>query len=260
MPAYRPECIDTKPALILPEVVDESKWRRGRHMFLDDKDQYIFAFNGAVRSWFAYNTKLVNPHEIRSYWDLLSPKWKGRIVGLDPTSSGAGSPLRFLYYHPELGPKFVSRLLTETDITVSRDMRQNPDWLGTGKFALSVLTAVSRTGFDEAKKQGLPIDWFGPKSFREGAAVNSAGGNVGLLNRAPHPNAAKVAVNWLVSREAQIAYQKIGAEADSLRIDIPKDDVPSYSRRLGGVKYIVLDERMDIQPIRKFIAEVWKRN
>ena len=28
----------------------------------------------------AYNTKLVNPAEIKSYWDLLNPKWKGKIV------------------------------------------------------------------------------------------------------------------------------------------------------------------------------------
>jgi len=258
---YKAKALDPiKPALILPEVVDESNWWRGKHVYLDEEDQYIFAFNGAVRSWFAYNTKLVNPNEIRSYWDLLNPKWKGKIVGLDPTSSGAGSPLRFLYYHPELGPEFIRRLLTETDITVSRDMRQITDWLATGKFAISVLTAVSRTGLDEAKKQGLPIDWFGPKTFKEGAVVNSASGNVGFLNRAPHPNAAKIALNWLLSRETQIAYQKIGSEADSLRIDIPKDDVPSYARRVEGVQYIVLDEKMDSKPIRKFVSEVWKKN
>lgn len=257
---YKGKALDAiKPALILPEVVDESKWWRGKHMYLDDEDRYIFAFNGAVRSWFAYNTQLVNPKEIKSYWDLVNPKWKGKIVGLDPASSGAGAPLRFLYYHPELGQEFIKRLLNEMEITVSRDMRQITDWLGTGKFAISVLTAVSRTGLDEAKKQGLPIDWFGPKTFKEGAPLNSASGNVGLLNRAPHPNAAKIALNWLLSREAQIAYQKLGAEADSLRMDIPKDDVGPDSRRVEGVKFIVLDERMDIQPIRKFVSEVWKK-
>jgi hypothetical protein len=40
------------------------------------------------------------------------------------------------------------------------------------------------------------------------------------------------------SREGQILYQKIWEKADSLRIDIPKDDVPSYSRRVEGVRSI----------------------
>lgn len=258
---YKAKALDPlKPALLLPEVIDESKWWRGKHMYLDDEEQYIFAFNGAVRSWFGYNTKLVDPREFRSYWDLLAPKWKGKIVGLDPASSGAGAPLRFLYYHPELGPDFIKRLLTETDITVSRDMRQITDWLATGKFAISVLTAVSRTGLDEAKQQGLPVDWFGPKTFKEGVVINSASGNVGFLNRAPHPDAAKVALNWLLSREAQIAYQGIGGEADSLRIDISKDDVRPYARRIEGGKYIVLDEKMDLKPIRQFVGEIWKKN
>jgi hypothetical protein len=45
---------------------------------------------------------------------------------------------------------------------------------------------------------------------------------------APYPNAAKVFLNWLLSREGQIALQKLVENGrNSLRIDIPKDDVPS---------------------------------
>lgn len=144
-------------------------------------------------------------------------------------------------------------------MTASRDSRQIVDWLATGKFAVSGLTVVRRTGLDVAKKQGLPVNWFDAGHFREGVELAPQSANVGLLNRAPHPNAARVAINWLLSREGQIVYQNVFPTHDSLRIDIPKDGIASYARRVEGPKYHLSDERIDNAPISKFVNEVWKR-
>jgi len=249
-----------KPALILPEVLDKSKWWKGEHHYRDDEEQYIFAFNLVPRHTWAYNTKLVNPSEIKSYWDLLNPKWKGKILLQDPTLQNPLGILRFHYYHPELGPEFIRKLLTEMDVTASRDLRQIGDWLATGKFAISGLTEVSRTRLDVAKKQGLPVDWFSAQQFKEGVSLGTQNGSVALLNRAPHPNAARVAINWLLSREGQMIFQKVLGDVDSLRIDIPKDGIASYARRVEGPKYHLPDERIDNAPILKFVNEVWKRS
>jgi ABC-type Fe3+ transport system substrate-binding protein len=46
--------------------------------------------------------------------------------------------------------------------------------------------------------------------WHEGGGSSAAGGTLGIPTRAPHPNAAKVFVNWLLSREGQIALQKLG--------------------------------------------------
>ncbi len=63
-----------KPALMLPDVVDESKWLNGRHHYADAEGQYVFMFEGSVSGLGVfYNTKLVDPKEFRSYWDLLNP-------------------------------------------------------------------------------------------------------------------------------------------------------------------------------------------
>jgi len=82
-----------------------------------------------------------------------------------------------------------------------------------------------------------------------------------LRQPSPHPNAAKVALNWLLSCEGQMAYQKFGYDKDSLRIDIPKDNVPARVRRSKGVDYLVLAgpgfKNMD--PINKIISEVWRK-
>ena len=76
---YQAKALDPlKPALMLPEVVDESKWWEGRHDYLDKERNYIFSFNGVSRVDVVYNKELVDPKELKSYWDLLNPKWKGK--------------------------------------------------------------------------------------------------------------------------------------------------------------------------------------
>src|SRR5215472_7767217 len=96
--------------------------RRAIHFYLSRK---------CARRENAYNTKLVNPKEIKSYWDFLDPKWKGKIVAYDVSRvSTIAHSLRFLYNHPDLGPEFIKRFFGEMDITYSRDERQMIDWLG----------------------------------------------------------------------------------------------------------------------------------
>jgi hypothetical protein len=78
-----------RPLLVLPEVVNESVWFEGKHHYYDPEDRYIFAFEGTPRSGeLTYNTKLVGPEDIRSFWNLLDPKWKGKIVTIDPLVAG----------------------------------------------------------------------------------------------------------------------------------------------------------------------------
>ncbi len=247
------------PNLILPEVVDESKWLGGKHEYVDKERKYLFASNAILQSYFYYNTKQVNPEELKSFWDLLSPRFKGKIAIYDPTRPGNETPLRFVYYHPQLGPEFLRRLVTEMEPTMSRDRRQIADWLASGKFAVVFSTGISNT-IHTAKKQGLPVAAFGPKSFKEGTALGAGSGAIGLINKAPHPNAARVAINWLLSREGQIAYQRVSKDADSRRIDIPKDMVSADVRRVDGVTFMVPEkaEWMDMEPIYSFVKKAMR--
>ena len=98
--------------------------------------------------------------------------------------------------------------------------------------------------------------------YRDTSGLAGEGGAISLMNKAPHPNAARVFINWLLSREGQITAQRALAEygsdaLDSLRIDIPKDDVPPSHRRVEGVRYINLEDpsRRDMRPIYKLIGE-----
>jgi iron(III) transport system substrate-binding protein len=250
-----------KPALLLPEVTDTSKWYEGKHHYTDPEAQYIFSYVGsATYGSVSYNTKLVDPKEFKSYWDLLNFKWKGKIISRDIRVPGPGSGNARLFYHlPDVGPSFIRKLYGEMDVTLFRDYRQGSDWLAVGKAAICFFCEV-----DVSKQQGLPVDMFGPGVFKEGGGLVQQFGTLGLVNRAPHPNAAKVFINWLLSRKGQIALQKkmMNTEnpADSLRIDIPKDDVPIQYRRIEGIKYLDTSkpEWQDMKPILEVMNEALK--
>lgn len=256
---YRAKIVQPiRPALILSEVLDQSHWWEGKHKYGDPDGQHIFVYEGtATTGGISHNTRLVQPKEFRSYWDLLDPKWKGKIVSRDPRDPGPSSgPLRLFYYHSEIGPKFIQRLYSEMDITLTRDFRQPVDWLAQGRFTLCLFC----NEIEVANRQGLPVDTL--RSFKEGGGLISRFGTLALMGRAPHPNAARVFINWYLSRKGQIALQREIARSgssvpDSLRVDIPKDDVPPENRRMAGVRYIDTDlpERIDMRPIHKLITD-----
>jgi iron(III) transport system substrate-binding protein len=232
-----------KPLLLLPEVLDTSVWYEGKHHYDDPESRYIFVFEGTVRSGdITYNTKAVNAGEIKSYWDLLNPKWKGKIASVDPLVSGPISAAQiFFYKHPDLGAEFLRRFHAETDLTILRSNEQMLDWLSAGKYAFG----IGARNVDDAIMQGLPLAQFQPGSLKEGSSVTAYNGTLSLFNRAPHPNAAKVAANWLLSREGQTAWldanYKSGGLYDSLREDIAKDKVSSVARRVKGAKFLWLE-------------------
>jgi len=251
---YRAKILDSvRAALILPEVIDESKWWSGQHQYIDPENRYIFAYLGNVDQYLSYHTKSVEPGEIRSYGDFLHPKWKGRILSRDPKISGSQRiGLRMIYHTPELGGEFIRRLYGEMDVTITQEIRQATDWLAHGKFAICFFCSEIL----RAKNQGLPVDEFRTAQWKESRAISAGNkGSVVMPSQAPHPNAARLFVNWLLSREGQTALQRAGNTADnseeSLRIDIPKDMVRSEVRRADGVKYLLAEkpEFMDMAPI-----------
>ena len=254
---YQAKALQPMPsAFILPGVKDESKWWQGRHQYADPDQRYIFVSVGSVsNNIVAYNTEAVNPAEINSYWDILD-KWKGRIVAMDPRGGGYGrSGARFVYYNPELGPRYLQRLFAESGAALSRDYRQAIDWVAAKKF--SILLFGNGDDILDAKAQGLPVNVLDTGAWKEGAALEPGAFTFVWMDKPPHPNAAKVFINWLLSRDGQTEIQKESQTNDSLRIDIPKSDVKPNIRRRDGGKYIVTwtPEWMDTEPLMKLVNQ-----
>ena len=132
-------------AFILPEVKEPSKWWQNKHHYSDPEGKYLIIPAASIYERFAsYHAALANPSEFKSFVDVLNPKWKGKIVATDPKTGEGRNGARFLYHHPELGPQYLRRLLSEMDITYSRDYRQATDWLAQKRFALYLFSQVRR--------------------------------------------------------------------------------------------------------------------
>ena len=96
------------------------------------------------------------------------------------------------------------------------------------------------------------------KDIRDGAMLSSSAGSITLINRAPYPNAAKVFINWFLSRDGQMAWQK-HADRNSLRIDIPKESITNWKDRVppedGNYIFTNLPKYNDLKPAQKIVEE-----
>jgi ABC-type Fe3+ transport system substrate-binding protein len=95
--------------------------------------------------------------------------------------------------------------------------------------------------------------------MKEGDIMGGGSCCIAVLNKAPHPNAAKLFVNWVLSREGQTAWQKY-TEVNSLRMDIPKFDLPADDVPQKGVNYFMLNsskynDRVGRREMHKIVEE-----
>jgi iron(III) transport system substrate-binding protein len=206
-----------RPRLILPEVLDTGAWFRHKLWFADTEETFVAMWRAVPYTAACVNTNLVKTHELKSYWDLLNPRWKGKIVSQDLRIGSARNQMYAIYVREDLGPKYLARLYGEMDITISRSLPQISDWLAGGKFAI----ALGGVDCQDLTAKGLPV---APIHLEGLAAVGAGTDPAAFLASAPHANAAKVFLNWILTREGQNQFQKLTRE-NSLRVDIPKEGI-----------------------------------
>jgi ABC-type Fe3+ transport system substrate-binding protein len=206
-----------RPVLVLPEILDTAAWFKGKLWFADKEDKFIPMWRAVPYTAACVNTNLVKATELKSYWDLLQPKWKGKIVSQDLRVGSARNQMYTLYARKDLGPEYLKRLYSEMDVTLSRNLPQIADWVAGGKFAI----AIGGVDCDDLAAKGLPVV---PIHLEGVAAVGAGTDPASWLASSPNTNAAKVFLNWILSRDGQTQFQKLTRE-NSLRVDIPKEGI-----------------------------------
>jgi iron(III) transport system substrate-binding protein len=230
---HREQMLDPlRPALMLPEVTDGSKWKKGKLWFSDPEDQYVLRLCNTLTSTLEINTREVKLDDLRSVRNLLDPKWKGKITLQDPTLFGSGSNQAAQLYI-QFGEDFVRRLYIDQKPMISRDTRQMTDWVARGTYPISFggldgeVEQLRRDGFPVLPLYGLP-DWPG---------TTTAGfGQIALLNNASHPNAAKVFANWIASKEGGEVLAR-ALNVVPARNDIDESFLPPNMIPQPGVDY-----------------------
>ncbi len=75
------------------------------------------------------------------------------------------------------------------------------------------------------------------KDLPDAPGTVSAGfGLIGLVNKAPHPNAAKLFLNWIAMKEGSEVYNKSQVTVSN-RTDVNNEWVPDYMLPTPGVDY-----------------------
>jgi iron(III) transport system substrate-binding protein len=201
------------PSMILPEVKDPKHWWGG-HIWADNAKRFVYSFTAYMTETIWYNSTLVKPEEISSWDSLLDPKWKGKIVILDPRSPGSGES-NWAFLLKIKGEPFLAKLAAQ-DMMVGRNLRQLGEQVARGKYLISI--GVSYYTYLPFIKAGLPVKPI--SNIKEGYYAGTGSGNLAIMKNAPHPNASKVFVNWLLSRDGQTAVTKaLGQPTRRLDVD-----------------------------------------
>ncbi len=232
--------LDTlQTSLILPEVTDPKAWSQGEIPYYD-MDHTAVAFLAALTGFIVINTDMVKPSQITSYRDLLKPEWKGKMVLQDPNMGGTALWWITLLSNNIWGPQETRAFLTElkkTDVPVINDNRLQAEWVARAKYPIAV--APSSDVVFEMVRAGAPLAFVKAK---EGAMITPGTGAVSLANKAAHPNASAVFVNWLLSKDGQsVVSQAVGRP--SLRVDVDREGFDPNLLPDPGEKPYVEDEK-----------------
>jgi iron(III) transport system substrate-binding protein len=218
--------------MILPEVVDPGKWKTGKLWFTDPEEKFVLRVFRSVSGLFFYNADHAKAEELRSFKDLLNPKWRGKISTDDPMVNGSGAANAAMLY-VELGADFVKRLYIDQKMVFSRERRQYTDWLARGTYPICLncrdddVKPLRKDGFKLVEV--FEMSDISPR-------VNGSPWLLTVANKAPHPNAARVFANWIASKEGLETYSR-GYGATTLRTDVDESLLERGTVPRAGVKY-----------------------
>ncbi len=230
--------------LLLPEVVDEDVWFGGLDgAFFDKEKKYVLGFVNFI-SFLAYvNRDLIPQTELTSVKDLTHPRWRGKIVIQDPRGGAGLNSLQVILMLQ--GEDAVKQLLGNQDLVVANDTRQQAEWVIRGRYPIAV--GLVPDAFLAFREQGLS---FNIRPIGDSGKSTSTGtGGIQFFNRAPHPNAAKVYINWLLTKVVQTRLSA-ATKQNSRRLDVPAADPEAVPHPARMDDYIPT-QKEELLPVRR---------
>ncbi len=217
-----------RPVIVLPEVMDDAGWEGGfERGFAAVKDHALaYGFCAVRGAGITINTDLVREDQVKGLTELLNPRWKGKLLLPDVRTMG-DSFWSMTSARLNLGDDIIKKLFVDQEPALSRDTRQIAEFMVRGRYPIAL--GVNPLLLSQFQKQGLGKN-LKTLRFPEMDTVNSGSSVVWLVNRAPHPNAAKVFINWLLTKDAQVVWarevetnsRRVGVEPGNPEIVVPR--------------------------------------
>lgn len=244
------------PELIDPVTANPKTWGGWDNAFFDKEKKYVFSVAGFLKSPF-YNAKKIPPAKIEKMGlkALLDPAYKGKIYWHDPAIRGSGRSYGFVL-RERLGDDGLRKLIVDQKVRfvskqaeITESMARGTAWIGIGPIVTSLIQPYIKAGLK------LDIRPFGnTPNVNE---MSTGGSTVYFYNKRPHPNAAKVFVNWLLSKETQTGLGK-AMRMDSRRQDVPPVAKPARTP-IKGAKYLESQREeyaKEVKAAQNFIREI----
>jgi len=192
-----------------------------------------------------YNTNLVKKEDLpKSYQDLLDPKWKGKL-GIEAEDQSWFAVL-LQELGEEKGLKLFRDMVDTNGISVRKGHTLLANLVASGEVPLAL--TLYNYAPDQLKQQGAPIQSFIiPPAIAQFRAV-------GLLKKAPHPHAAMLWYDFMLSEEAQQILVK--------RFNIPTHTKVSAPIKSQQIKFINPVQALDMNEkwLKAYEQAVTKRS
>jgi iron(III) transport system substrate-binding protein len=236
-----------RPLIVRPDALDDRSWIDGfEGGWLDKRKQYSYGITSSRSQSLWINTEQIREGEVKGYKDLLDPKWKGKILAADLRTKGSGfwpgTALRLKTGNDDL----IKQLWKDQDAVLSTDARQLTEFMVRGVYPVSV-GAISKTILLDFLAQGQGKQLKAIPSV-ELDYLNSSNHVLHYANKAPNPNAAKVLVNWLLSKDGSASYSK-NVQDNARRADVAPFDPEIVAEK--GVDYVKIDAEENVDEILK---------
>ncbi|MBI4332825.1 MAG: extracellular solute-binding protein [Chloroflexi bacterium] len=215
--------------LVLPEVTDPGAWVGGKIPWVDPDRKTLIFWRDYLSVPVIINTNLVSAQDLKTWDDLLNPKWKGKIILSDPTLAGASNTVMTMLASSIKDWDFVNRLLAQ-EPSVQRDYRLMTEWIAQGKYAIMI--GPRKEEAQSFINAGAPVRYV---NFEDGLITTFGAGTIAVLKGNPHPNATRIFLNFLLSKEGQTVTAKVGG-FPSARVDVPTDFLDPATLRKPGMK------------------------
>jgi iron(III) transport system substrate-binding protein len=234
---------------VLPEIVDPATknpdlWGGWHDAFMDTAGQYVFAMARFIAGpW--YNALKLPPDNVATQGLklLLDPSLKGKIAWHDPAITGSGTSYAYLL-RVKLGDAAFKTLMLDQKVDFVAQQFQVVDAMARGTASVGIGPPV-RSLMGQYTKAGVKTDIrsFGNSPDNNLDAIG--GGALFAFKDRPHPNATRVFINWLLSKDVQYGMAQATDQA-SRRQDVPVTTQPDET----PVKFAhyVQPQREDVAP------------
>ena len=190
-----------------------------------------------------YNSRLVPPAQAPKDWtDLLDPKWKGEMIMDREESEWFANMLKVM--GREKGLEFMRKLAAQ-NITFRVGHTLLAQLVAAGEFKIGVGLYSPR--IERMKSTGAPIEWVRAKP------VIAYHYSISVAAQARHPNAARLFVDFFLSREGQVLIAKIAG-----RVPVHMDVKPDPPRLVEGVNLVPSDSSLAEKDFKWYFDEYRK--